>query len=267
VTAGDAAAHWTEQLAAWAIPEAIRAAAPRDPYHFDVDRFVRSAAAAEARGPEDSPSLRRSLAAVPPEGSVLDVGCGAGAASLPLIPPAATVIGVDAQPDMLAVFAARAAARQAAVTTVTGRWPDVADDVPITDVVVCHHVVYNVADLVPFVTALSAHARRRVVLELSRRHPLAWLTPYWRALHDLDRPEGPTSDDALAVLEAVGIRAEVAHWDAPNRHQDEDPAARLAALRQRLCVGSERDPELAAALAAFPPPTVRPTTTLWWDVG
>ncbi len=267
MTADDAAARWADGLAAWAIPDGIRAAAPRDPYRFDVDRFVQAAEAAEAGGPEDSPSLRRSLAAVPPGGSVLDVGCGAGAASLPLVPPAATVIGVDAQPDMLAAFAARAAARGAAVTTVTGRWPDVADDVPAADVVVCHHVLYNVAALIPFVTALTAHARRRVVVELSRRHPLAWLTPYWRALHDVDRPDGPTWRDALAVLRATGIHAEVEHWDAPNRHQDEDPSERLVALRQRLCVGPERDAELAAALAAFPPPTVRPTTTVCWDVG
>jgi 2-polyprenyl-3-methyl-5-hydroxy-6-metoxy-1,4-benzoquinol methylase len=266
VTADDAATRWAEQLAAWAIPEAIRAAAPRDPHHFDVERFVRAAETAEAAGPDDSPSLRRSHAAVPRGGTVLDVGCGAGAASVPLIPPAAAVTGVDAQPDMLAAFAERAAARGATVTTVAGRWPEVADEVPVADVVVCHHVLYNVADLAPFAIALTAHARRRVVVELSRRHPLAWLAPYWRALHDLDRPAGPTSHDAVAVLRAAGIRAEVEQWDAPSRHQDEDPAERLASLRQRLCVGPERDAELTAALTAAPPPTVRPTTTLWWDL-
>jgi 2-polyprenyl-3-methyl-5-hydroxy-6-metoxy-1,4-benzoquinol methylase len=267
VTVDDAAARWAEALAAWAIPEAILAAAPRDPHRFDVGRFVRAAAAAETAGAADSPSLRRSLAAVAPGGTVLDVGCGAGAASLPLVPPAAVVIGVDPQPDMLDAFATRATARGAAVTTVTGRWPDAADQVPVADVVVCHHVLYNVRDLVPFVTALTDHARRRVVVELSRRHPLAWTAPYWRALHDLDRPAGPTSQDAVGVLRAAGIRVEVEHWDAPNRHRDEDPAERLAAMRQRLCVGPDRDTELAAALAATPPPTVRPTTTLWWDVG
>jgi SAM-dependent methyltransferase len=266
VTAGGAATHWAEQLAAWAIPEAIRAAAPRDPHHFEVARFVRAAEAAEAAGPADSPSLRRSLAAVPAGGSVLDVGCGAGAASLPLVPPAAHLIGVDSQPDMLDAFRARAATRGAAVTTVAGRWPDVAPTVPVADVVVCHHVVYNVAELVPFVAALSDHARVRVVVELSRRHPLAWLAPYWRALHDLGRPDGPTSEDAVAVLRAAGLRPEVEHWDAPARHPDEDPAQRLATLRERLCVGPERDAELADALTAFPPPTSRPTTTLWWDI-
>jgi SAM-dependent methyltransferase len=258
--------RWSEALAAWTIPAELLAAAPRDPHRFDVGRFARIATAAEAAGTADNPSLRRSREAVPPGGSVLDVGCGVGAASLPLIPPATTVVGVDPQADMLTAYAERARARGAAVITVAGRWPDAAPDVPVADVVVCHHVLYNVADLARFVTALTDHARRRVVVELSRRHPLAWTAPYWRALHGLDRPDGPTSDEAVAALAEAGIRTEVTHWDAPNRLRDEDPAQRLAFVRERLCVGPERDAELAAAIAAAPPPAVRPVTTLWWDV-
>jgi hypothetical protein len=231
VTAGDAATHWAEQLAAWAIPEAIRAAAPRDPYHFDVARFVRAAERPRPAGPDDSPSLRRSHAAVPPGGSVLDVGCGAGAASLPLIPPAATLIGVDA-----AAGHARRLRRAAAA-----RGGDRHDR---------HRPLAGRRRRGP------GRRRRRVPPRaLQRRRPgpvrdradrprpppggrraqpapsARVAAPYWRALHDLDRPAGPTSDDAVAVLRAAGIRAEVEHWDAPNRHQDEDPAERLAALR------------------------------------
>jgi SAM-dependent methyltransferase len=267
-TSGRAAARWADGLAGWAIPEAIRRAAPSDPYRFDVARFARVADRA-ADGPDQgaSPSVRRAADVLPDGGSVLDVGCGVGAASLPLVPPADQVIGVDPQADMLAAFAERVRARGGRPTTVVGRWPDVAPRVPAADVVVCHHVVYNVPDLAAFAVALTRHARRRVVVELSRHHPLAWTTPYWRALHDLDRPAGPSSDDAARVLRDAGFALEVVHWETPNRLREEDDDTRLAFVRARLCVGRDRDPELRAAIAATPPPAVRPVTTLWWDAG
>src|SRR5206468_680590 len=56
-------------------------------------------------GGQTSPSVRRALEALPEGGSVLDVGAGAGAASLPLCPPAAAVTAVDQSPAMLAAFA------------------------------------------------------------------------------------------------------------------------------------------------------------------
>lgn len=58
---------------------------------------------------------------------------------------------------MLGAFAERADATGAAHTEIEGRWPDAADGTPAADVVVCHNVVYNVADLVPFVRALADH--------------------------------------------------------------------------------------------------------------
>ena len=57
------------------------------------------------------------------------------------------------------------------VRTVHGRWPDVHARVEMADVAVCGHVVYNVADLGAFVTALTEHASRRVVLEFTEVHP------------------------------------------------------------------------------------------------
>ena len=60
-----------------------------------------------------------------------------------------------------------------------GRWPDVAPQTPAADVAVCGHVAYNAPDLDAFVVALTAHARRRVVLELTDRHPLSWMNDLW----------------------------------------------------------------------------------------
>ena len=59
------------------------------------------------------------------------------------------MIGVDRDPAMLASFTTSAAAAGVRSATVQGEWPDVAIDTPVADVVVCHHVVYNVADIEP----------------------------------------------------------------------------------------------------------------------
>src|SRR6266516_4578363 len=112
--------------------------------------------------PDDPRGDRRA----PERGVVLDVGVGGGATSLPLAGRASTIVGVDEQSDMLRVF--ETAARSAGVGThpILGRWPDVETQTPAADVVVCGHVVYNVADLASFARALERHANLRVVLEL-----------------------------------------------------------------------------------------------------
>ena len=93
------------------------------------------------------------------------MGAGGGAASLPLAPPAALLVAVDESQAMLNSFAEAATRRRARHELIAGRWPDVAATAPVADVVVCHHVAYNVPDLAPFLRALTDHARYRVVLE------------------------------------------------------------------------------------------------------
>jgi Methyltransferase domain len=181
-----ASARWTDELAAWAIDPAILAAAPEPPYHLPPEFF--------AAGP--SPGLESPLGelardALDGGASVLDVGVGAGAASLPLFPPAGDLVAVDQQPSMLVAVAAAAAARSVPLTAYEGAWPDIADEVPACDVVVCSHVAYNVPDLAAFAVALDTHARRRVVMELLARHPWVDLGPLWTHFHGQARPSGP----------------------------------------------------------------------------
>ena len=83
------------------------------------------------------------------------------------------------------------------------------------DLVTCHHVLYNVPDLVPFIEALTRHARRQVVVELTARHPLISLNPLWLLFHGLERPEGPAATDVLAILDAMGLRAGHTEWNRP----------------------------------------------------
>lgn len=261
---GEAATRWREQLAAWAIPEPLIEAAPESPYGFSAEMFA--AVADEALAAEElTPTTRRAADALPPGGTVLDVGCGGGAASLPLAHRAATLIGVDEGEDMLAAFAERAARLGVAAETVAGRWPDVAGDTPAADVVVCTHVFHNAWDLVPFAAALTDHARRRVVVELSDTHPLRWTAPYWQALHGLDRPAGPTAGDAVAVLaDELGLEVDAERWEGPSRLALGSRDDLVAFLRRRLCLPPERDDELRAVLDAHPPRTQRDLVTLAW---
>jgi len=251
---------WAQLSAGWAIPQALLDAAPEPPWGFDVGMFAQRAEAPD----RDSPSARRARQALPDGGCVLDVGCGAGAAAFALVPPAARVTGVDESPGMLEAFRARAGQLGVPAAVVEGRWPDVADRAPDADVVVCWHVLHNVADVAPFALALDASARRRVVVEISATHPLAWLTPYWQRFHGLDRPDGPTDAHAVAALREAGIEVATASWDAPTFLATADADVAVAFVRRRLCLPATRDGEIRAALDELGLPATRRLTALWW---
>jgi SAM-dependent methyltransferase len=243
---GGALARWREQLEGWAIPEEILQAAPESPWGFPVGLFRSRAQRAGRRPP--TPSDREAARLLPAGGSVLDVGAGGGAASLPLAGTAGLLVAVDESRGMVDAFLAAAEAAGVAAAGVVGRWPEVAGEVGPADVVVCHHVLYNVADLAPFVDALTGHARHRVVVELTERHPLAGLAPLWRRFHGLDRPAGPTADDAAAALCALGLQPARTDWEAGDRLGFDDFDALVAFTRRRLCLPADRDPEVAEAL-------------------
>jgi SAM-dependent methyltransferase len=240
--------RWREQLDGWAIPAEILAAAPESPWGFPVGLF--RARAERAGWRPATPSNREAARHLPPGGSVLDVGAGGGAASLPLATLAGRLVAVDESPAMVAAFLAAAEAAGVPAEGVEGRWPEVAGRVGAADVVVCHHVLYNVADLAPFATALTGHARRRVVVELTDRHPLAGLRPLWRRFHDLERPTGPGADDAAAALAALGLEVTRRDWESPDRFGFDDFDELVAYTRRRLCLPASRDPEVAEALLA-----------------
>jgi SAM-dependent methyltransferase len=244
------ARRWAEQLAAWAIDPAILAAAPESPYGFPPGLFGSGRGSAVTHE-----AVRGGL-----PGTVLDVGCGGGAASVPV--GAAELVAVDESAALLDRY--RAAAGDTPVRTWCGRWPDVAGEVPDADVVVAANVVYNVPDLPAFLTALTAHARRRVVVELTDVHPWTSLAPLWRRFHGQDRPDGPTVELFRAVLAELGLRASSTTWPRRQLWRDADPADVLAFTRRRLCLPADRDPQIAAAMAELRddrPPT---STTFWW---
>ncbi len=264
--AGDAAAFWSEALAQWSVPREILDQAPESPWQFPTSLFAKAAERA-LEDPVGSPSRRRAREALPDGGSVLDVGAGGGAAGLPLAPPAALLTAVDQSAGMLAEVAAAAERRGVAHREVQGRWPEVAPSVEPADVVVCHHVFYNVADLVPFAEALTRYARRRVVVELTAVHPQSNLNRLWKEVHGVERPTAPTAPDAVAVLREMGLEVGSEEFERGALWDDHDRAELVAFTRRRLCVGPERDPEIDDLLgpAAAQPP--RRLVTLWWPGG
>jgi SAM-dependent methyltransferase len=264
---GDAADRWAAELGEWGIPPEILAAAPESPWGFSTDLFARRARSAAA----DSPSARFALEALPQGGTILDVGCGAGAASLPLAAKAGALIGVDSAPAMLDAFRTLTDQRGVEAVLIQGEWPDVADLTPPADVVVCHHVFYNAPDLAGFVARLTDHARGRVVVELTRVHPRKSRNPLWLRFHGLRRPEGPTADDAVAVLRELGLEPERIDWDNPGGTALGSLDDLVASVRKELCLTVDRDPEIAEAVRdwavqrdgswSFPP---TPLVTLHW---
>ncbi|MGH9119981.1 MAG: class I SAM-dependent methyltransferase [Acidimicrobiales bacterium] len=257
-----AATRWRSALEARAIPASILARAPASPHGFSVEVFSRIADDAVA-GPPD-PSTRRADDGLPDGGDVLDVGCGAGSASLPIAARAGRLIGVDESAGLLEAFAARADRLGVDHVEINGWWPDVAGAVPSADVVVCRHVAYNVPDLDPFLRRLTDHARRRVVLHLTLEHPLAWMAPYWQRLHGLTVTEGPGLDDAVEVAAEAEIEVEIERWDESFDLAGRGVEEHLAFLRRRLCLADDRDDELRAALADLGLDPVRPVATVWW---
>lgn len=242
----DALRTWAEQLAAWAIPEPILARTRESPWVLPQQVFVRRTEV-QLADPVGA-TYEAAVAALATPGSVLDVGAGAGATSLPLAGRLTAVTAVDENPAMLARYAERAAALGVPARTVAGSWPAVAAEVEPADLVLCGHVLYNVADLAPFVAALTTHARRSVLAELTERHPLVGLNPLWRRFHGIERPTGPTADDAVAALRELGVTPTVARWSRPATADHGTFEEMVEVSRRRLCLPPEAAPEVAAAL-------------------
>ena len=138
---------------------------------------------------------------------------------------------------------------------VLGEWPAAAAEAGQADVVVAHHVLHNVVDLPPFLRALTAAARRGVVVEMLDQHPMAWLDPLWERFHGLRRPPPATADDAVAVLREIGLAPEVTRWERPNPPR-QDPAW----VARRLCLPPEAWPSRRSAESSPP----RTAVTLTW---
>jgi hypothetical protein len=160
------------------------------------------------------------------------------------------------------------------VEVVQGSWPEVAGQVGSHQVSMCAHVVYDVADIGPFVAALADRATTAVVIELTETHPWTHLGPYYQALHDLARPNGPTADDLAAVVqEVLGVMPVLERWTRPADLWFESREEIIELYGRRLVLPRQRWAELDQLLG---PEIIekdgrflfgidaRQFVTLWW---
>ncbi len=151
-------------------------------------------------------------------GRLLDVGAGRGRVSLPFALKGHELVAVEPDEGMAAGLQEDASEAGVDVQVVRDRWPSAAETVGVVDVALSAHVVYDVADIAPFLTALDSTAKAAVVLELSERHPWSNLSPLYRQVHGLERPDGPTATDlAKVVSETLGIEPSVERWSRPGQ--------------------------------------------------
>lgn len=254
-----AADRWRQHLAEWAIPSEILGRAPSEPYVFPVEMF-----AAPAPGGETAGSTRIAAEVLDEGSSVLDVGCGGGAAALALAPPASTLFGFDRQADMIELFLKTSDERGIEAHGFVGSWPDDAARVPRADVVVSHNVLYNVGDLEPFARALDRHARRRVVIEITEQHPQTSRAPLWKHFWGIDRPTEPTAWTAAEALSYMGFDVQTARTKGRERDLQRAAPVEAAFWCRQLCLPPERETEVAELVSTIQFPRER--VSIWWDV-
>ena len=184
---GTAADRWRDELMAWAVPPEIEAAATRSPWGHPADRFAMRADTAVAE-PEARPSTvrwRRCLAGLGARRRRRRGSRWPAAAAVRLVPHRRRPVGADAHD-------ARRARRGCSVRRrgpSSGAGPTRPDVVGVHDVVVCHHVFYDVGDLAPSWWPSRRRARRRGGRELPPVHPQTWMAPLWLHFHGC-RPSG-----------------------------------------------------------------------------
>jgi len=237
-------------------------------------RFVRESADAH------DPLLELVRRELRPDDLILDVGAGTGRHALPLARQVRTVFAVDPSPAMLHFLREDAEAEGLRnVEVIEGSWPEVADRVPSADIAISAHVLYPIEDVVGFLQALDAQARRLCALQLMVWQPWFDQVGLWEGMHGQPRLPQPTYIDALNLLHQLGCYASVEiGWIETQRQFDslDEAVERFAEtvavgeapeLRRRL-----RD-ALAERLEAAPggrltlPSRRYPIATVWWEAG
>ncbi|HXK34149.1 MAG TPA: class I SAM-dependent methyltransferase [Dehalococcoidia bacterium] len=178
------------------------------------------------------------------ETTVLDVGAGTGRHTLALAPHVAHVTAVDPSAAMLGLLREDAAARSLGnITAVESGWMEA--DAGAHDIVICSHVLYPIADVVPFLRKLTSHARARVFVYL-RIDPLPTDMGLWAEFYGEPLQPQPGAHDLLNLLAQIGVMADlevVQHrftWTFADLDEAEAQVSNTLCLRDDDAAGREK---------------------------
>lgn len=156
---------------------------------------------------EQDPLFVRVLRDVTAATTVLDVGAGTGRHTLALAPHVDAVTAVEPSAAMIGLMKEDvAAAGLTNVNVVQAEWLQA--DVAPADIVICSHVLYPIADVVPFLGKLDTSARERVFVYL-RIDPLPTDFGLWSEFWGEPLTLQPTTHDLYGVLTQMGISPDV----------------------------------------------------------
>ena len=156
---------------------------------------------------------------ISPRKTLIDVGAGAGRHSIPLADRLEWVTAVEPSEGMRAHLPALPN-----LTVIASAWEDA--EVAPADLVICSHVLYGVADVVPFVEKMERSARERVFIML-REGPVPHPANVLRdRLATHPAPRITQFSDLFLVLLQLGIHPDVSFISYPvvNRYRSLEDA-------------------------------------------
>jgi len=189
-----------------------------------------------------SPELPHLLELARPEDHWLDIGAGGGRFAVPISQHVAAVHAVEPSPAMRETLAAAAAdAGLTNIQTYDLRWPASHETVPVSDVSLASHMLYDQEDLRAFLEAMEAHTRRLCIVILGNRAPSSAFEPLWSELYGEPARLLPARHELLAALGALDRQFDVKTFPMPASEPVElEEAMARARFLYWLEDGSER---------------------------
>jgi hypothetical protein len=252
---------WQAELAKWALPLPRPGTNLPSPFRLDPNRFTPSPTGDDDRRvqliTEVVSKARRSNEVI----TLLDIGAGAGSslANIHTLFDHVHAMEVDNEmADRLDVSLSTLRGDRS-FDIYRGRFPEDCPSLHGITVVNASNVIYNVGDVLPFLTQLDVLASTLVVIELTLHHPFYPSNEAFQHFHALSRPDQPTATDLFQIAIELGFAAHLESYPLSYRRT----STTISGLMTRLSLSQDRTSELEEFLQATPPPP-NPSLLLWW---